>query len=86
MLTFGKNTNEIYSCKIPSKFIGKKVSEFFEWVIALKNKNINIIPIAISRKGKTYINPSNSEINFIDDGDTLFAICDKENVLKELES
>ena len=84
LLTFGKNTNEIYSCKIPSKFIGKKVSELFEWVIALKNKNINIIPVAISRKEKTYINPSNSDINFIEDSDILFAICDNQNVLKEL--
>lgn len=86
LLSFGKNTNEIYSCKIPSKFIGKKVSEFFEWVIALKNKNIDIIPIAISRKKKIYINPSNSEVSFIENGDTLFAICDNEDVLKKIES
>lgn len=85
LLTFGKGTNEIYSCKIPSKFIGKKVGEFFEYVIALKNKNIDIIPIAISRKGRTYINPLNTDINFIEDDDTLYAICDNRNNLKELE-
>ncbi|MFX1298288.1 MAG: TAXI family TRAP transporter solute-binding subunit [Promethearchaeota archaeon] len=85
LLTFGKYTNEIYSCKIPSKFIGKKVSEFFKYVIALKNKNVDIIPIAISRREKTYINPSNSDINCVENGDTLFAICDNENVLKKLK-
>jgi hypothetical protein len=86
LLTFGENINEIYSRKIPSKFIGKKTSEFFEWIIALKNKNIDIIPIAISRKEKIYVNPSNSDINFIDDGDILFAICDNENILKKIEN
>jgi TRAP transporter TAXI family solute receptor len=86
LLTFGVHTNEIYSCKIPSKFIGKKVSEFFKCVIALKNKNVDIIPVAISRKEKIYINPSNSDINCVENGDTLFAICDNKNVLKELKS
>jgi len=86
LLTFSKGTNEIYGCKIPPKFIGKTVNDLFKYIIALKDRNINIIPIAISSKGKIYINPSNSEVNFIEDGDTLFAICDTEADLRKLEN
>ena len=86
LLTFGKNTCEIYSINIPSKFIGKTVDEFFRYIIDLRGKNICIVPIAISRKGRIYINPSNSAVNSIDDGDTLFAICDTRKDLKKLES
>lgn len=85
LLTFGTESNEIYMRKIPSKFVGKSIVEFFKFIISLRDKNINIIPFAISRKGKIYINPSISEINFVEDGDILYAVCDKESDLKRLD-
>lgn len=86
LLTFGKDTSEIYSCKFPSKFIGKTTNEFYKWLIDLRDKNVSIIPIAISHKERIYVNPSNSDINSIEDGDILFAICDTKDDLKKLES
>lgn len=86
LLTFGKNTSEIYSCKFPSKFIGKTVKEYYKWLIDLRDKHINIIPIAISHKGRIYVNPSSFDINSIEDGDILFAICDTREDLKKLDS
>lgn len=85
LLTFGKDTSEIYSCKLPSKFIGKTINEFYKWLIDLRDKNVNIIPIAISHKERIYVNPSNSDINSIEDGDILFAICDTKDDLKRLD-
>ena len=86
LLTFGKNTNEIYSHRIQSRFIGKTVDELFKWIIDLRSRNNNIIPIAISRDGKNYINPSGKDISEIKEGDILFAICDSKADLKKLES
>lgn len=86
LLTFGKNTSEIYSWRIPSKFIGKKINEFFKLIIDLRDKNTYIIPLAISRNKKIYVNPSNSSVNSIEEGDTLFAICDTRDDLKRLEN
>ncbi len=86
LLTFGKSNSEMYGCKIPSKFIGKTINEFFKWVINLRDKDFNIVPIAISRKGKIFINPSNSDIKALENDDTFFAICDAEADLKKLES
>lgn len=86
LLTFGKNTSEIYSHRIPSKFIGKSVEELFRWIIDLRDKNINLIPVAILHEGKVYVNPSGSDVSSIEDGDTLFAICDTKGDLKKLES
>jgi len=81
LLTFGKNSNEIYCNKVPTKFIGKTPDEFFRRVLELRDKNIHIIPIAISRGGRVYINPTKTDISSIEDGDQFFAICDKKNDL-----
>jgi voltage-gated potassium channel len=86
LLTFGKNTSEIYSWRIPSKFIGKTINEFFKWIIDLRDKNTYIIPLAISRNKRIYVNPSNSDANSIEEGDTLFAICDTKDDFKNLEN
>jgi TRAP transporter TAXI family solute receptor len=86
LLTFGEGTNEIHSYSLPSKFIGRTVDEFFKWILDLRSKNINIIPIAISRNGENYINPSKNDIKTIENGDILFAICDAKENLKRLES
>jgi len=86
LLTFGEGTNEIHSYSLPSKFIGRTVDEFFKWILDLRSKNINIIPIAISRNGENYINPAKNDIKTIENGDILFAICDAKENLKKLES
>lgn len=86
LLTFGEDTNEIHSYNVPSKSIGKTVDEFFKWILDLRSRNINIIPVAISRGEKVYINPSKSVINKIEEEDVLFAICDTKEDLKKLES
>lgn len=86
LLTFSRNTSEIYSCMVPSKFIGKRVNEFFRWVMDLRDKNMNIIPIAISRGKKTYLNPAQNDIDLIKEGDLLFAICDTRDDLKKIEN
>lgn len=84
LLTFGKNTSEIYSYRIPAKFVGKTINEFFIWIIDLRDTGTHIIPIAISRGDKTYLNPTQNDINLMEDGDILFAICDTEDELKRL--
>jgi len=86
LLTFGLESNEIYTRKVPSKFIGKSVADFLKFIISLRDKKIDIIPLAISRNGKTYVNPSKEEINTIEEDDILYAVCDEEGDLKKLES
>lgn len=85
LLTFEKETSEIYGMKIPSQFIGKYFKEVLKFILELRDKNINIIPIAMSRKGKVYVNPSDSHVDAIEDGDTLFVICDSEDDIKKVD-
>lgn len=81
LLTFGKNSNEIYCNKVPAEFVGKTPDEFFRRILELRDKNVHIIPIAISRGGRVYINPAKTDINSLEDGDQFFAICDKKEEL-----
>jgi Trk K+ transport system NAD-binding subunit len=85
LLTFGKNTNEIYSSRIPENLHGKPIDDVFLAVLKLRQKNVQIIPIAISRRRKILLNPSSSKNGNIESGDELFAICDNRAELKHLE-
>lgn len=83
LLTFGADSNEIYSSKIPAKFVGKPVGEFFKWAGELKDGGVDIIPIAISRNNKVYVNPTASQLNVIGPDDVFFAICDSAAILEK---
>ncbi len=85
LLIFGAKTNEIYSKEIPKNLYGKPIDDLFFALFKLRQKNIQIIPIAISRQGKILLNPSSSKDGSIENGDVLFAICDNRAKLKNLE-
>lgn len=85
LLTFEKGTSEIYGMKIPSQLIGKSFKEISKFLLDLRDKSINVIPIAIAHRGKVYVNPSDSNINSTEDGDTLFVICDSQDDLKKIK-
>lgn len=74
LLTFDVG-QEIYKCRVPSKFVGKSFDDLLKGIFELREKDISIIPIAISRGKNVYINPTKKEFNFIEDDDSLFVIC-----------
>jgi len=85
LLTFGLDTNEIYSSPLPKSLCGKSIDDLFFALFKLRHKNIQIIPIAISRRGKILLNPSSSKNGSIENDDELFVICDNRAELKVLE-
>ena len=85
LLTFGHDTNEIYSSPLPKSLVGKPIDDLFFALFQLRQKSIQIIPIAISRQGKILLNPCSSKNGNIEEGDELFAICDSREQLKELD-
>ena len=85
LLTFGSNTNEIYSSRLPKSFFGRPIDDVFLAILKQRQEGTPIIPIAISRRGKILLNPSSAKNGNVEEGDELFAICDKRTDLKVLE-
>ena len=85
LLTFGADTMEIYSRRIPKNLVGKPMDELFMGILGLRRENIRIIPLAISRRQKVVLNPSSAKDGVVEDGDVLFAICDNHSEMKALE-
>jgi TRAP transporter TAXI family solute receptor len=85
LLTFGHETNEIYSSPVPKSLVGKPIDDVFFALFKLRQKSVQIIPIAISRQSKILLNPCSSKNGNIEEGDELFAICDNRGQLKELD-
>lgn len=83
LLTFGKDTNEIYQAKVPEDFFEHTATDLFQSVTELRSKNVCIVPIAISRKDKIYINPLDSKIDKLQREDVLYAICDSKDELEK---
>jgi TRAP transporter TAXI family solute receptor len=83
LLTFGHDTNEIYSSPLPKSLCGKPIDELFYALFKLRQKNIQIIPIAISQRGKIHLNPSSRKHGNIETDAELFAICDNRSELKD---
>jgi TRAP transporter TAXI family solute receptor len=77
LLTNGENSSEIYSTPISTSWEGKTFADLCEACAALRNDNINVLPLAVSRGGKMYVNPASSEIGKLMPGDILFAVCDE---------
>jgi TRAP transporter TAXI family solute receptor len=73
---------EIYRCDIPTKFRNRSFNELLQYASELRNKGINIIPIAISKKDKIMVNPTKNNIN-LRDSDYIFAIASNEKHLKK---
>lgn len=85
LLTYDSEGGEIYKYRVPSKFIGQPFDAILKYSLDLRQKGINIIPIAIYRRDKLFINPKIQDINVMEEGDYLFAICSREGDLKNLE-
>jgi hypothetical protein len=77
LLTNGKNSSEIYSTPLSAHWSGKTFAALCEEGAALRNNNINVLPLAISRSGAIHVNPSSNEIGKLMPGDVLFAVCDE---------
>jgi hypothetical protein len=85
LLTFGHGTQEIYGIKIPPGLVGKPWLAFCTDLLDLAGKGIHIIPIAISRQGQIFINPTYHHIDHLEENDILFAICDSQKDLNRIE-
>jgi len=77
LLTNGKNSSEIYSTPIGTSWEGKTFADLCETCATLRNDNLNVLPLAVSRGGKMHVNPTSSEIGKLMPGDILFAVCDE---------
>ena len=77
LLTFKKNTNEIYRIELPAECLGKRFSELSEWFLRKRaGSDLCAIPLGISRKDQTFINPADSEAGPLQEGDYVFVIAD----------
>ncbi|MBN1364739.1 MAG: TAXI family TRAP transporter solute-binding subunit [Syntrophaceae bacterium] len=86
LLTFDEKESEIHNYKIPRNFIGKKFSQLVGATLQLRDKGTNVIPVAVYRNGKMYVNPSADQVDILEEGDILFAICDKKEDLQALNN
>ncbi len=86
LLTFDKDNCEIYRRKVPENFIGESIDAIFKLIANYRDEERNIIPIGIYRDGKSYINPSNSDIGLIKEEDQIYLICYEEKDLGKLDS
>jgi K+/H+ antiporter YhaU regulatory subunit KhtT len=85
LLAFGSNNNEIWGCELGERFHNKPLEDLFQAVAELRTKcNTSIAPVAISRNGKIYVNPSSDRIGLLKKEDELYAICDNKDELRRL--
>jgi hypothetical protein len=84
LLTFAKDTNEIYAQKIYSELAGRSFAHICQCALDGRGKNAHVIPIGIRRGNNTYLNPSDAKTSSFQAGDILFAICDNAIALDRL--
>lgn len=85
LLTNACSSSEIYSLELDYKWQGKTFQDIFSCCQDLRQVNVDILPLAISRAGEVFVNPSRGSDGYVvEDGDTLFGICDNLGVLKKL--
>jgi len=85
LLGFGKGSMEIYGKEVTPNLIGLPYRDFCRKLLDLTEHGIHIIPIAISRQGKIYINPTYHQIEYLEENDIIFAITDSKEDLKKIE-
>jgi hypothetical protein len=51
-------SQEIYGIKIPPGLVGKSYLALWRDLLDLGGQGIHVIPIALSRQGQTFVNPS----------------------------
>jgi TRAP transporter TAXI family solute receptor len=84
LLTFGENSMEIYGQKVPKQLVGKTFDDIVKLASEVRAKGIYLIPIAISRNGNAFVNPSTEAVGKFQENDVLFAICDSQKNLQSL--
>lgn len=82
LLTFGSHTNEIYCHELSKEFSGRTFEDIIRSALALRDRGICFIPIAIYRNNRTYINPTQKELGNLIDQDIIYAISDDRKSLK----
>jgi TRAP transporter TAXI family solute receptor len=86
LLKFEKDNSEIHSAQIPPLLIQKQRFGFNDLVRLGLNRpqGVYVMPIAIQRKGKVYVNPAQDEFRTLADRDVMFALCDSPQQLNDL--
>lgn len=83
LLTFGAQSNEIYGFPLSKSCSGKCFRDILKLSLDLRDQGLHVIPIAIYRNGKSYINPTEKEIGTLEENDLLYAICEDRKSLKK---
>jgi hypothetical protein len=84
LLTNEKGSSEIYSIELNSNWAGKTFNDIFTKCAEMRSKDINVLPLAIRRGSKTFLNPSKKSLIKIEEGDVLFTVCDNIKVMRKL--
>jgi len=84
LLTFGKDSSEIYAQVIPVELTGRLFSDVCRCALANRGKKGSVIPVGIKRGDVMCLNPLDSKISTLQQGDTLFVICDNAEALERL--
>jgi len=85
LLTFAKDSSEIHRGAVPKKFVSKSFGELACWASEQRQHGVYVIPIAILREHKLFLNPtSSSDLGNLQKDDLLFALCDSAKDLAEL--
>ena len=85
LLTFGAKSNEIYSAPLPKHLYGMSIDRVCMAIVKLRERKLEIMPMAISREGRILLNPSSAKHGCIRQGDLLYAMCDRRSDLKALD-
>jgi uncharacterized protein with PhoU and TrkA domain len=88
LLKFGKGDSEIHRVRVPERFVRKNEEWSFDrlarWSLEQRSKGVDVIPIAIQRGQEVHINPGSGNLDLLQEGDFLFAICDSPRELEKL--
>lgn len=84
LLSFGKDSQEIYAQKIPPGLAGRSFTDIRRHALDGSGKKTSVIPLGIKRGDVTHLNPPETEISSLQADDVLFAVCDNAEALKQL--
>ena len=77
LLTFEPGADEIYKVKMPGELVGRQFSDILRFYAKRELKADAVIPIALGRDSKVYLNPCD-DIGPVRKDDYLFVICDNQ--------
>jgi hypothetical protein len=77
--TFQEKSSEIYQAPVPKQCVGKRFGEVLEYYTSRRQLGADsTIPIGVYRRAELYLNPEDSQVGALQEGDSLFVLRDRQ--------